>query len=135
MADNMLQVNLHAPIRLICKLGPSMAERKQGTIINIGSIAGLDAMAPSAGYCASKWGLRGWHLSSYEEFRKHNVKVMLISPSFVRTDMVTSVPNINPDRMIDPTDIAEVCLFPFKTTTACCPVELTLRLQKDPFEK
>eukprot|EP01066_Platyproteum_vivax_P018640 Platyproteum_vivax@DN7580_c0_g1_i3.p1 len=119
---------------MINKVGAAMVAKKQGTIINIGSAAAIDVLADWAVYCASKFGMRGFHLASYEEFRKHNVKVMLINPSFVKTEMVVGIEG-NRDRMMEPSDIAEVALTPFRTSVACCPVELVLRLQLDPFEK
>eukprot|EP01066_Platyproteum_vivax_P012306 Platyproteum_vivax@DN5594_c1_g1_i1.p1 len=133
-ADEVLQVNLHTPIRMTRHLAPAMVERKSGTIINIGSIGGLDAFPSSAAYSASKWGLRGFHMSCYEEMRRSNVKVLLINPAFIRTNMVKGAKGANPARMIDPTDVAEVALLPFATGSSCCPVEVTLRLTLDAYQ-
>eukprot|EP01066_Platyproteum_vivax_P018592 Platyproteum_vivax@DN7571_c0_g1_i3.p1 len=132
--DEMLQVNLHAPIRLINKIGAAMVAKKEGTIINIGSTLAIDTNWPNfAAYCASKFGLRGFHLASYEEFRKHNVKVMIIQPAITKTEM-TSKLGADPDRMIATSDIAEAALLPFKTSVACCPVELVVRNQLNPLD-
>eukprot|EP01066_Platyproteum_vivax_P018594 Platyproteum_vivax@DN7571_c0_g1_i5.p1 len=133
--DEMLQVNLHAPIRLINKIGAAMVAKKEGTIINIGSTAAIDpASGETAAYNACKFGLRGFHLASYEEFRKHNVKVMIIHPAFTNTQMMAQF-GFNPERLLATSDIAEAALLPFKTTIACCPVELVLRNQLDPMGK
>lgn len=43
-----------------------MAARGSGLIVTVGSLAGTFASAGSAPYAASKWGVRGWVLSTYE---------------------------------------------------------------------
>lgn len=85
-------------------------------------------MTSSNAYAASKWGIRGWSLSAYENLRKKNVKVCLISPAFVATDMVVHQPNVIPENMIKPEDVAEAALLPLRTSSACVPQEITLRL-------
>jgi len=57
--DTMLAVNLAAPMRLVRLLGPGMAEKGNGVIINISSVAGLDPKPLVSGYATSKWGLTG----------------------------------------------------------------------------
>jgi len=57
--DTMLAVNLAAPMRLVRLLGPSMAEKGNGVIINISSVAGLDPKPLMLGYATSKRGLTG----------------------------------------------------------------------------
>eukprot|EP01066_Platyproteum_vivax_P006542 Platyproteum_vivax@DN2321_c0_g1_i1.p1 len=131
LVDKMIQLNLSTPIRLIRGIAPSMVERKHGTIVNIGSVAALEGMSGAAGYAASKWGLRGFHMSCYEEMRRSNIKNLLINPAFVKTDLVMNVSGVNHDRMILPDDVAEVALLPFKTSSCCCPAEVTLRLTLD----
>lgn len=127
--DAMMYLNLNGVMRLTRRLVPSMIERKSGTIINMGSIAAIEGMSgTSAVYAASKHGLRGWHNSIYTGLRHENIKVVLINPAFVNTPLVNEKPNVIPDRMIQPEDVAEVCLLPFKMSPSCVPAEVTLRL-------
>eukprot|EP01071_Lankesteria_metandrocarpae_P009965 Lankesteria_metandrocarpae@DN5264_c0_g2_i3.p1 len=125
--EAMLAVNVNAPMRLTRILAPKMKENRTGVIINISSIVGLEPMESSPAYCASKFALRGWSLSCYESLRDHNVKVMLVNPGPTNTDMMSAVPGVKTDQIIQPQDVAEVALLPFKTSVACCPVEITLR--------
>lgn len=62
----MLSVNTLAPMRLTRAFAPAMAARGRGTIVTVGSLAGTFASAGSAPYASSKWGVRGWVLSTYE---------------------------------------------------------------------
>lgn len=132
--DRMLYLNLHAPMRLTRRLAPSMIKQKQGVILNIGSIAGVEPMSgPSAAYAAAKHGLRGWSTSIYQSLRYQNVKVCLVSPAFVDTPLVAA-PGFIRERMIKPEDLAEVCLLPFRMSSASVPTEVTLRLTLAPFK-
>eukprot|EP00916_Digyalum_oweni_P024821 GHVL01041000.1.p1 GENE.GHVL01041000.1~~GHVL01041000.1.p1 ORF type:complete len:241 (+),score=35.63 GHVL01041000.1:28-750(+) len=126
--EQMFMLNLHAPVRIVRHLSPCMISKKQGTIVNIGSVAAVEGMKTSGTYAASKHGLRGFSNSAYEELRLHNIKVLLINPAFVATDMVIHRPNLVPENMIQADDVAQVACLPFTTSKGCCPQEVTLRL-------
>lgn len=133
--EKMMSLNTLAPMRLTRRLSPAMVERKSGCIINIGSVAAVEPMTSSCAYAATKWGIRGWSLSCYQALRHHNVKVMLINPAFVNTPMVQGRDNLQYDRMIQPEDIAEVAMLPFRTTGGCVPEEITLRLSLSAYKQ
>jgi len=62
----MAATNTLAPMRLTRLLAPAMAARGGGLVVNVGSLAGKSGFPNSGPYCASKWGVRGWVLGSYE---------------------------------------------------------------------
>eukprot|EP00124_Ichthyophonus_hoferi_P000893 Ihof_evm2s39 gene=Ihof_evmTU2s39 len=72
--EKMMAININAPMRLTRKLAPAMKAGGGGTIINIGSVAGLEPMGMSCAYAATKHALRGWSLSCYNNLRLHNIK-------------------------------------------------------------
>eukprot|EP00048_Salpingoeca_helianthica_P017549 m.237808 g.237808 ORF g.237808 m.237808 type:complete len:245 (-) comp21401_c0_seq1:57-791(-) len=125
--DTMLNVNLHAPMRLTRLLAPAMVMAGHGVIINMGSIAAIESMKSSNAYAATKFGLRGWSLSNYEALRHKNIKVCLINPAFVNTDLVDS-PNVIRERMLSPADVSAAAMLAIRTSSACVPAEITLRL-------
>lgn len=51
--------NFFGPISLIQALLPGMRARKEGTIVNVSSIAGVDGLPSSGLYAASKFALEG----------------------------------------------------------------------------
>lgn len=65
--DKMMRVDLEAPMRLTHHLAPAMSEREGGGhIINISSVAGLEAMPGFAAYAAAKFGLTGFSKFTFE---------------------------------------------------------------------
>lgn len=132
--DRMLAINLHAPMRLTRHLAPPMVEREVGTIINIGSVAAVEGMTQNGAYAAAKHGLRGWSLSCYRHLRGHGIKVTLINPGLVATDMVRTSSGAREERMIRPDDVAAAARLAVTTSPMCCPEEITLRLTRYAYE-
>eukprot|EP01063_Lacrimia_lanifica_P038306 TRINITY_DN8107_c0_g1_i1.p1 TRINITY_DN8107_c0_g1~~TRINITY_DN8107_c0_g1_i1.p1 ORF type:complete len:238 (+),score=89.07 TRINITY_DN8107_c0_g1_i1:110-823(+) len=127
--QTMMNLNVVAPMTLTRRLTAKMIAQKEGVVINMGSVAAVESMSgEAAAYAASKHALRGWSNSIYTSLRHHNIKTLLVNPAFVATDMATASPNVIPDRMIQPGDIGEVCLLPFRMTSGACPQEVTVRL-------
>ena len=62
-------------------------ERKRGNIINIGSTASVRGAAKGTAYYGSKFALRGMTECWRAELRPYNVRVMLVNPSEVLTDL------------------------------------------------
>jgi len=127
-----MALNVLAPLRLTRRLAPGMVERERGTIINLGSVAAIEGMTNAGVYAASKHALRGWSLSCYQKLRRSGIKVVLLNPAFVDTQMTEGIEGAKRDRMLSPEDIAEAAMLAIRTSPACCPEEITLRLTKPP---
>jgi 3-oxoacyl-[acyl-carrier protein] reductase len=127
-----LKLNVAAPMRLTRRLAPAMEKNERGTIINLGSVAAIEGMTDSGAYAATKHALRGWSLSCYQKLRRSGIKVVLINPAFVNTAMTAHVEDADRSRMLSPEDIAEAAMLAVRTSPACCPEEITLRLTKPP---
>ncbi|MEE8296042.1 MAG: SDR family oxidoreductase [Sphingomonadales bacterium] len=84
----LIDINLTGAFLVTREIGPAMQARKSGRIINIASIAGLEGLAYTSAYCASKHGLVGFTRALADELRKHSVTVNAVCPGFVRTEMV-----------------------------------------------
>ena len=84
--DQVLDTNLRAVFLLTKAVAPKMIERKSGQIVNIASLAGKNAFANGAVYCASKWGLLGFTKCVAEDLRGHGIRVSAICPGTVLTE-------------------------------------------------
>jgi short-subunit dehydrogenase len=82
--DRMLEVNLRAPVALARALAPAMAQRGQGHMVFISSLAGKAASSASSIYSATKFGLRGFALGLREDLRGDGIGVSVILPGFIR---------------------------------------------------
>jgi short-subunit dehydrogenase len=81
--DQMLEVNLRAPIALARALVPAMIERRRGHLVFISSLNGRVASPQSSIYSAAKFGLRGFALGLRQDLRAHGVGVSVVMPGFV----------------------------------------------------
>jgi short-subunit dehydrogenase len=88
--EQLLAVNLHAPIRFTRELLPSLLARPEAHIVNVCSIAGLVAMPRLAAYHASKFALVGFSESLRAEFGPRGLGVTALSPGLVRTNLFGS---------------------------------------------
>jgi short-subunit dehydrogenase len=83
--DELLQVNLRAPLQLTRALLPDMIARSRGHLAFVASIAGLTGVACEAVYAASKAGLITFADSLRLELHGTGVGVSVVSPGAVRT--------------------------------------------------
>lgn len=89
---SVMETNFFGAVRMVQAVLPQMRARKSGRIINIGSVAGFLPMPYSAAYSASKHALRGLSESLDHEVRRFGIRVSLIEPGFIRTDIVAHSP-------------------------------------------
>jgi NADP-dependent 3-hydroxy acid dehydrogenase YdfG len=104
--DSVLDTNLKAVFLLSKAIAPGMIERHAGHIINIGSLAGKNAFKNGSIYCASKWGLMGLTECMAEDLREYGIRVSVICPGSVATEFGSPVSKKNPQKMLQPDDIA-----------------------------
>lgn len=85
--DRVLAVNLTGPFLGIKAAAPVIRDSGGGSIVNIGSTAGINGHFAAA-YSASKWGLRGLTKAAAMEYADWNIRVNAVHPSIVPTPMV-----------------------------------------------
>jgi len=85
--EEVLKTNLIAPITLTNQVYPFFVERESGTIVNVNSIDGFKVKPQKAVYCATKYGLKGFTDSLRFEAKKHNIRVMGVYVSGMKTQM------------------------------------------------
>ncbi|MBV6623491.1 MAG: SDR family oxidoreductase [Rivularia sp. (in: Bacteria)] len=89
--ENVLLVNLLAPIRLTKSLLPALRKSSNPKIIFMGALSGLDNFpAREVANSASKFGLRGAVHALREELREDRIAVTVINPGNIATSEVLS---------------------------------------------
>ena len=84
---DVINVNFFGSVNCIKAVEKYFKEKKSGHISIVSSVAGYRGLPNSTGYGASKAALNNLAESLYFDFKKHNVRVSLISPGFIKTPM------------------------------------------------
>ncbi len=103
--DRILNTNLRGVYYMMRAFAPLMIRAYSGHIINISSLSGKNPLPKGAAYAASKWGLNGMSYSVAEELRPHNVRVSVICPGSVDTELSPHAGK-DPNKMLQPEDVA-----------------------------
>ena len=86
--DRMLDVNVKGLLNGVHAVAAGMAERRRGTIINIGSVAGRKTFPNHVAYVGTKFAVHGLSENLREELAPHNVRVVTIAPGAVETELL-----------------------------------------------
>ena len=82
-----METNFFGTLNCIMAVNYYFRERKNGHISIVSSVAGYRGLPAASGYCASKSALTSLAESLYFDFKRHNIRVSLISPGFIKTPM------------------------------------------------
>ncbi|MBQ0144348.1 MAG: SDR family oxidoreductase [Bacteroidales bacterium] len=110
--NTIFAVNARAPF-FLCKAAlPYLKESEKPIVINIASVVGFKGYANQSVYSSSKHALTGFTKVFAKEVQPFGVRVHLISPGGVATEMVRQTrPDLNPDDLIQPEEICEIVRF------------------------
>jgi NADP-dependent 3-hydroxy acid dehydrogenase YdfG len=84
--DAMIDINVKGLLYVSREIIPRMTERKQGHIINIGSIAGKEVYSNGNVYCASKFAVDALTKGMRMDLNPFGIKVTGIHPGMVDTE-------------------------------------------------
>jgi len=110
--DRCFSVNARAPFILCREALPLLKKAEAAYIINIASVVGVKGYPLQSAYTASKHALRGMTISLAEELNRSNIRVHLLCPGGVDTELVQKVrPDIKKQDLIQPDELAELVLY------------------------
>ncbi|MDP4125675.1 MAG: 3-oxoacyl-[acyl-carrier-protein] reductase [Bacillota bacterium] len=118
--DAVLATNLKGVFLCTKAVSKGMLKQRSGAIINISSVVGLSGNAGQANYAAAKAGVIGFSKSIAKEFASRGVRVNVVAPGYISTDMTETLPeevqkeilhSIPLGRIGKPEDVAKVVRF------------------------
>ena len=109
--DRVMAVNVRGPF-LVCREAMPLLKESGGCIVNIASVVGIKGYAGQTAYTASKHALMGMTKALAQEVQADGVRVHAVCPGGVATEMVAKTrPDLNPDVLMAPEDIADIVVF------------------------
>ena len=109
--DRVMATNVRAPFLLIRSALPQL-RKARGRVINIASVVAHKGYPLQSAYAASKHALLGLSKSLANELYEDGVRVHVISPGGVYTDMAkVARPDLSPDGLISAAEVADAVMF------------------------
>lgn len=130
--DNILAVNLTAPIKLVRALLPNLRAAGSARVVFVGALR--TAIDREVVYTASKFGLTGAAEAMQSELRQHHVSVTVVNPGNVGTDEVIEdieTGAFGPQTPIPVSDVVSAVAWALSLSNASVATEINLA-QTDP---
>ncbi len=108
----LMDLNARVPYFLTQAALPYLRKSTARVVINISSVVGRKGYTEQSAYGASKHALVGLSKAIARELQGDGIRVHVIAPGSVATEMITSVrPDIDPAELISPEEVAETVVF------------------------
>jgi 3-oxoacyl-[acyl-carrier protein] reductase len=127
--DTMMSTNVRSLFLMTRAVLPAMRRRREGSIVNVASLAGRHGFAGGTAYSASKHAVLGFSRSLMLETRKDNIRVIAICPGSVATSMLQEQPMLKaePQRILQPDDVAATIVHAVGLPVRAMVSELDIR--------
>ncbi len=89
--DDIVETNIKGVLYITKTILEHFRENKSGIIVNVSSIAGRVTFPFQSVYHTSKWAIEGFSESLYYELKPLNIKVKVVEPGMVKTNIYNSV--------------------------------------------
>jgi NAD(P)-dependent dehydrogenase (short-subunit alcohol dehydrogenase family) len=127
--DSTMATNLRSLYLVTREVLPGMRRRREGTVVNVASLAGRNGFVGGTAYTASKHAVLGFARSLMLEVRKDGVRVVTVCPGSVDTGMLVDQPMLTPnrERILQPEDVADAILQAVRLPGRALVSELDIR--------
>lgn len=118
--DEVIQTNLKSVFNLTKFAIKPMLKQRNGSIINISSVVGVQGNAGQSNYASSKAGMIGFSKSIAKELGSRNIRCNVVAPGFIETEMTAQLDEATLKKWTDTIplkragttdDVANTCLF------------------------
>lgn len=115
-----MSTNLDSVFHFTKRVAFDMMKRKRGVVISMSSVAGVYGNPAQTNYAASKAGIIGFSKSLAKELGPYGIRVNVVAPGWIETDMTKDLPqkvvdrvkpNIPLRRLGRPDDVAGLVAF------------------------
>jgi NAD(P)-dependent dehydrogenase (short-subunit alcohol dehydrogenase family) len=127
-----IETNLLGAYYAIHYAAPVMKKGGGGFIVNIASLAGVNAFSGGSAYNASKFGLLGLSDAAMLDLRHDGIRIAAILPGSVATDWMHSHGNQDTSWMLSPDDVARAVCDLVRYPGRAIPSRLDLRPSRPP---
>ena len=126
--DDTLNTNLRGSFLMTKMVIDDLKSKKNGKIVFISSVAGLQPYKNSTAYVASKYGVRGLASALREELREYEIKVITIFPGAVNTPIWDdkNMEELRED-MMKTDDLTKTIYHAINAPNNCVTEEITIR--------
>jgi 3-oxoacyl-[acyl-carrier protein] reductase len=127
--DSTMETNVRSLFLMTRAVLPGMRRRREGTIVNVSSLAGKNGLVGGTAYSASKHAVLGFSRSLMLEVRKDNIRVIAICPGSVATGMLRDQTMLksDPAKILQPEDVADSIVHAISLPTRALVSELDIR--------
>jgi short-subunit dehydrogenase len=124
--DELLAIDLKAPIMVTHRLYPYMLKQQSGHIININSAVGKVAKENHTMYSAAKFGLKGFTDALRIEAKPNHIRVTSVHPGGINTEFYDHLEGIPTEKYMDPVKIAQLIVQLIETDHSISPDEIVI---------
>ncbi len=126
--EKLIETNLYSAYYLTRQLLPAIRKSKEAHIINMCSIASLDAYTGGGSYSISKFALLGFNKALRMELMQEGIKVSAILPGAAWSDSWKGV-DLPYERLMQSDDVARAVMACLAMSPSACVEEIILRPQ------
>jgi NADP-dependent 3-hydroxy acid dehydrogenase YdfG len=130
--DELWGVNVKAPLSMTRKALPHLRKCGSGRVINVASMAGKVVFGSGIGYSMSKFSLVALSHATRHAGWDDGVRCTALCPGYVSTDMTVGLQTITQEKMIAPSDIAELVATVMGLSNNASVAELIVNCRPDP---
>ena len=126
--DDTIAINTRGMFLCSREVLPAMYERKEGTIVQLLSIASIKGYLHGAAYVTSKFAALGFTNALREEARQHGVRVIAVLPGATETELWDEKERTQyHERMMQPEDVASAIISALNQPTRALVEEILIR--------
>ncbi|HVJ66100.1 MAG TPA: SDR family oxidoreductase [Bdellovibrionota bacterium] len=133
-----VDLNFMAPMRIMHQVLPELMRPNSDGVVEPASVIALSSQAAhharggASVYAAAKHGLWGLVRSVAEEVRELGIRLAVVAPGMVDTELHPSHPKLDRSKMIPVEDVSRAILFTLECSVASAPFEVHIRPQRSP---